>query len=503
MTESSLSRRRALGLIALGTVGVAAATTGWVSGLGAPVSGRLQAGTEGQLLAQPALLASRAGGLDVELTAAPGVRLAGRDTAALGFNGSSPGPTLRVAPGDLLRVRLTNHLPTPTNLHLHGVHVSPQGNGDNPFVNIAPGAVFDYAYRIPADHPTGTFWYHPHRHGHVADQLFGGLAGALLVERGQDLAVAEDRVLLVTDTTLDPAGQAVPVGAMAKMMGRQGQLVLVNGQYQPVIPAAPGAAQRWRIINACTSRVLALRVEQHPLTQIAHDGVFLAAPVDRDQAVLAPGNRADVIIRPTRGGRYLLVTDPYDTGMMGMMGSGRARGPITLATVTVQGPAQSLPPLPAALPTPALPRGPVDRQRQLTFAMGMGMGMTNRGDRGAGGPGGSGMGGMGMMSFTIDGRVFDERRDDQTVRLGSTEDWTITNTSPMDHPFHLHVWRFHVLAASSATPPTATWQDVVTVPARGWVRVRIPFTYYPGRSVYHCHAAYHEDSGMMGTVNVT
>ncbi|MGH3868464.1 MAG: multicopper oxidase family protein [Pseudonocardiaceae bacterium] len=489
MTRAPVGRRRALGAIALGAVGVAAGATGWVSGLGVPAgSGRRALGASGQLLAQPAVVASRDGVLDVELTAAPGVALAGRDTSALGFNGTSPGPTLRVAPGDLLRIRLTNHLDAPTNLHLHGVHVSPQGRGDNPFLHIAAGSVFDYAYRIPADHPAGTYWYHPHHHGYIADQLFGGLAGALLVEDGQDLPVSADRVLLVTDTTLDTAGRVVPVGAMDKMMGRHGELVLLNGQHHPTIPAVPGVAQRWRVINACTSRMLALRLERHPLTQIAQDGVFLPAPTDRDQLVLAPASRADLIVRPTRAGRYALVTDPYDRGtaMMGMMSS-RARGPITLATLAVAGPVGSSPPLPATLPAPPAPPGPVDRQRALTFAMGMG---------------GMGMGGMGM-SFTIDGHTFDDRRDDQTVRLGSTEDWTITNTSPMDHPFHLHVWRFHVLADSTGTPPTATFQDVVLIPARGWVRLRIPFTDYPGRSVYHCHTADHEDAGMMGTLTVT
>ncbi|MDQ2789067.1 MAG: copper oxidase [Pseudonocardiales bacterium] len=495
MTRAPIGRRRALGVIALGAVGVAAGTTGWVSGLGAPAgSGRLALGAGGRLLVQPAVLASRDGVLDVELTAAPGVALAGRDTSALGFNGTSPGPTLRVAPGDLLRIRLTNHLDAPTNLHLHGVHVSPQGRGDNPFLSIAAGSGFDYAYRIPTDHPTGTYWYHPHHHGYIADQLFGGLVGALLIEHGQDLPVAADRVLMITDTTLDAAGRVVPVGAMDKMMGRQGELVLLNGQHHPAIPATPGVAQRWRIINACTSRVLALRLEQHPLTQIAHDGVFLPAPTDRDQIVLAPAGRADVIVHPARAGQYVLVTDPYDrgSGMMGMM-SGGATGPITLATLAVAGPVGSSPPLPATLPAPPVPQGPVDGQRALTFAMGMG-GM------GSGGMGG--MGGMGM-SFTIDGRGFDARRDDQTVRLGSTEDWTITNTSSMDHPFHLHVWRFHVLADSTGTPRTATFQDVVLIPARGWVRLRILFTDYPGRSVYHCHTADHEDAGMMGTLTVT
>jgi FtsP/CotA-like multicopper oxidase with cupredoxin domain len=85
----------------------------------------LQPGASGHLLAEPELLATRDGLLDVEPTAAAGAQLAGRDTSALGYDATSPGPTLRVAPGDLLRIRLTNHLDVPTNLHTHGLHVSP------------------------------------------------------------------------------------------------------------------------------------------------------------------------------------------------------------------------------------------------------------------------------------------------------------------------------------------------------------------------------------------
>jgi FtsP/CotA-like multicopper oxidase with cupredoxin domain len=494
MTRKPISRRRALALLGLGTASVAAGATGWATGLGTPGGTRLKPAGAGQTLGQPELLASRDGVLDVTLTAAPGVRLAGHDTSAWGFNGTSPGPTLRVRPGDLLRVRLMNHLDQPTNLHTHGLHVSPQGKGDNPFVTVEPGGSFDYAIAIPANHPTGTFWYHPHHHGTVADQIYAGLAGALLVDGETDLPVTADMVLLVTDTTLDGAGHVATPSLAAKMMGREGDLVLVNGQHQPVITAAPGAVQRWRVINGCTSRVLSLRLESHRLTQIALDGVYLPTPADRDQVVLAPGNRADLLIHPTSGGRYTLVSEPYDRGstaMMSGMGMGRGRdgtttgGPVTLATLTVSGPATTSPTLPATLPAPVAPQGPVAGRRQLTFAMGMGMGM-----------------GMSGMSFTIDGRTFDPDRDDQTVTLGTTEEWTVLNTSPMDHPFHLHAWPFHVTAASAGTPPTGVQQDVVLIPAQGWVRLRIPFTDHPGRSVYHCHILDHEDRGMMGTITV-
>ncbi|WP_199791407.1 multicopper oxidase family protein [Streptomyces sp. 142MFCol3.1] len=418
------------------------------------------------------------------LTAAPGARLAGRETSAWAFNGTCPGPTLRLRPGDLLRARLINHIDQPTNLHTHGLHVSPHGNGDNPFLTIEPGDSLDYAIAVPTDHPAGTFWYHPHHHGTVADQIFSGLAGALLVDGGPapDLSVADDLVLLITDTTLDGAGRVAAPSRMSRMMGREGELVLVNGQHQPVITTAPGAVQRWRVINGCVSRVLALRLADHHVTQIALDGVFLPAPADRDEMVLAPGNRADLLVRSTRSGRYALVSEPYDRGSLGMMGGGpSAAGPVTLATLVASGAAEASAALPTRLPAPSTPPDNVSRRRQITLAAGMG-----------------GMG-MGGTSFTIDGRTYDPERDDQTVALDTIEEWTVVNTSTMDHPFHLHAWPFHVLTGA---PAAGVLQDVVLVPARGSVRLRIPFTDYPGRSVYHCHILDHEDLGMMATINV-
>jgi FtsP/CotA-like multicopper oxidase with cupredoxin domain len=479
VSPAPISRRRALGLAGLGAASVAAGTAGWLSTSGGGEGGLAPAVT-GAPLREPPLLDSRDGRLAVELTAVPGARLAGADTAALGYNGGSPGPTLRVRPGDELAVWLVNRLDQPTNLHTHGLRISPQGNSDNPFLRIEPGATFDYLFRISPDHPAGTFWYHPHHHGQVADQVFGGLVGALLVDRGPDLPVTADRVLLVTDTTLTDDGEVAQVSAMERAMGRQGELVLVNGQHEPVIPAAPGTAQRWRIVNGCTSRVLPVRLAGHELVQVAQDGTFLPAPTARDPVVLAPGNRADVIVRPAGRGRYPLTADAVDRGMGGM---GEAvGGPVTLATLVTDGPAVDAPPLPATLPTEAPPVGPVTTRRETAFQMGMG---------------------AGGMAFTVDGREFDPDRDDQIVTFGATEEWTVTNPTPLAHPFHLHVWPFTVLAVSDGTEPTGTLQDVVLVPARGWVRLRIGFTAYPGRSVYHCHILDHEDAGMMATVKVS
>ena len=70
-----------------------------------------------------------------------------------------------------------------TNLHTHGLHVSPNDPSDNVLRLIEPGKDWRFEYDLRADHASGTFWYHPHKHGSVAYQLSNGLAGALIVER--------------------------------------------------------------------------------------------------------------------------------------------------------------------------------------------------------------------------------------------------------------------------------------------------------------------------------
>jgi FtsP/CotA-like multicopper oxidase with cupredoxin domain len=121
--------------------------------------------------AQPNELSSSAGRLAVTLVAAPATVPYGDGRRwALTYNGSTPGPTLRVRPGDELTITLDNRLDTPTNLHTHGLHVSPEGDSDNVFVMVDPGQQHTYRYQIPPDHPSGTFWYHPHHHGQVAPQ---------------------------------------------------------------------------------------------------------------------------------------------------------------------------------------------------------------------------------------------------------------------------------------------------------------------------------------------
>ena len=491
---SPISRRNALLLSGLGAAGTIAGGAGVWWTLNAqfdPV-----AGTD---FSEPEELRSSNGRLRVRLEAAPGtVRLAGREAFGLAYNGGVPGPTLRLRAGDTLDVELVNSMAVATNLHLHGLHVSPKGNSDNIFLTVQPGTSFRYEYRLPDNHPPGLFWYHPHHHGTVADQIFAGLFGAIIIEDPDPLPVSRERVMVVSDTVLDGTGTVAEISPMERMMGREGSIVLVNGQSNPVLSALPGERERWRIVNTCVSRYLRLRLDGQQMQLLGMDAGRFRIPESIPELLLAPGNRADVLIT-VAAGKATLTATYYDrgsmTGVMGLAGpgsaedSGPSRDGIALASLSVSGePAAPPPAVPPAEQPADLRDAVVAARRQFTFETGgMGPGM---------GPG------TGMMSFSINGRRFNGNRTDTAVALQTVEEWTIVNSSFMDHPFHLHIWPMQIVQDAGRAPDSAPGRDVVNVPARGQVTVRIAFNDFPGRSVYHCHILDHEDQGMMGVIEV-
>ena len=471
---------------------------GGIGGLTAFVGGAglLWGSTESQLpggsgglstaddLLQPEVLRSDAGLLRVRLSSAEAaVRIGGRDATVLAYNGSLPGPTLVLRPGDRLEVALENGLDAMTNLHVHGLHVTPIGNGDNVLRTINPGDTFDYAYDLPADHSPGVYWYHPHHHGNTAEQVTAGLYGAIIVEDPEPIAVTRERVLVISDLSLDAAGRVAPASDRDRMLGREGELVLVNGQLAPTLSARPGERERWRVVNACASRYLSLRLDGQDLQLLGMDSGRDAEPESVTEVRLAPGNRADLLVDATPGASTLR-TNPVERGSMpGMMGGPSASG-ADLAVFEVTGdPVDAPPPVPRQSAPRDLRDEEVTGRREITLAMGMGGGM-----------------GASGMAFTIDGREFDASRVDTSVDLGAIEEWTLVNTSPMDHPFHLHVWPMQVVEYPGASIDRPIWRDVVNLPARSRVRVRIPFEDFTGTTVYHCHILDHEDLGMMGVI---
>jgi FtsP/CotA-like multicopper oxidase with cupredoxin domain len=104
------------------------------------------------------------------------------------------------------------------------------------------------------------------------------------------------------------------------------------------------------------------------------------------------------------------------------------------------------------------------------------------------------------MAFLINGQPYNSDRIDTQVKLNTTEDWDITNTGVMDHPFHIHGNAFQVISRNGQPESLLAWRDTVLVPREETVRIRIPFRDFVGKTVYHCHILDHEDLGMMGNL---
>ena len=489
-------------------------------------------GTTGAVLTQPAELRSVDGLLDMALTAAPttipwgdGGRYAltyHQPTADQATDAPSvQGPTLRVRPGDTLRVTLTNGLDEATNLHTHGLSVSPNGNSDNVSLMIDPGQSLTYEYHLPADHPSGTFWYHPHLHHHVASQVSGGLAGVIIVEdaidEGPELRATNERILVLSDPRIGTDAQVLSATTAEKQQGREGDVILVTGGLEPSVSAPAGSIERWRIVNASASRYYRLSVDAPDMYLIGTDQGRLPSPQRVADILLTPGQRAEVLVPLAATGGVTLSTTVVDRGSMSMGGmsgmggtgemgdmsggmgdmgdmgggSGMSGGSssnndgarttlLTVATTAAAGASA------AAMPT-TLPGAPPrstnrpDATRSISFgAMSMGDG-----------------------EFVIDGKAYEPDRIDTTARLGTTEDWNITNNSMMDHPFHLHVWPFEVISRSDGSTPDPGRRDTVNIPAGQSVTIRVHFEDFDGTTVYHCHILDHEDLGMMANIRVS
>lgn len=404
------------------------------------------------------------------------------------YNALVPGPVIDVFEGDTVRIHVENRLAQETTVHWHGLPVPPSQDG-NPMDPIAPGARRTYVFTLPLG-SAGTYWYHPHTHEHTAEQVFRGMAGLFVVRSRTDPVPAgiEEKLLLISDLRLAADGSIAPNSAMDWQNGREGNYLLVNGQYQPTLGVAPGQTQRWRILNATNARYLRLALDQVLFTLIGTDGGLLAAPVPGlSEILMAPAQRVELVITSglASGATALLRSLAYDRGTMGMTGGGSTA--IPLLTLRNSEPAVASMALPTAL-RPIAPLGVPTATKRLVLSSGMGMG---------------GMGGM--MQFLIDGKSFDPARVDLTSRVDAVEQWTIENRSSMDHPFHLHGTQFQVVSrtrgGATIPEPTIAWRDVVNVAAFESVVFNVVQSQL-GKRMYHCHILEHEDQGMMGVLEV-
>lgn len=457
--------------------------------------GQSQSGSSGTALAQTQTYRSEGGLLRVDLDAkAQRVQLGNRSANLLTYNAQVPGPRLEAKPGDTVQIRFTNRLSQPTNLHYHGLHIPPTGTGDNVFLEISPGESQTYEFQIPQNHPAGTFWYHPHYHGLVAEQLFGGLAGLFIV-RGEldeipEIKAAQEEFLVLKDFALDRNGNISQPGHMAQMTGRIGDLLTANGQFNPELRISKGGLLRLRLLNASSSRFFRLSLQEHPFYLIATDGGAISEPIELNTLVLAPGERAEVLVRGIQeSGQYRLINQPFNPaqGMMGgmggmgggMMGGSQNQGRSeTVATLTYSSTTTDTPLPTQLIAVEPLPEPQTTRQFSLNHGMGRG------------------------MIFLINGKAFGHSRIDTQVELNTIEDWEIINTGTMAHPFHVHVNKFQVISRNGQPAPYSAWKDVVSVSPGERVRIRMHFRDYTGKTVYHCHILDHEDLGMMGILDI-
>lgn len=457
--------------------------------------GRARAALEGQPLAVPPLLDARARDGSLELTVQQGSTafFPGVPSPTLGYNGSYLGPTLRVHSGDEVAMTVINRMEWPTTVHWHGLLVPGELDG-GPHQEIAPGAT--WRPRLSVRQPAATLIYHSHVHGATAEQVYYGLAGVLLVTDEAERALGlpseygvDDLPLVLQDRAFVDGQMVLPSGMMAWMHGRRGNVQLVNGTVNPVA-RVPARRVRLRLVNASNARVYELAFEdRRAFHWIASEGGLLDAPVELRSLLLAPGQRAEILVDFSDSAPVALWTGPdRNFPMMGMIGRMRGVGGGPEPVIAfAPGKREGKPaPVPKRLAefSPAEPSRAVRRRR---FLLQMGMG----------GMMGGMMGRQGGI-FAINGQPFDLSRVDERVRVGDTEIWEVSGAM-MGHPFHIHGVQFQVLSRMGRKPTALDRGVRDTVMVREPVELLVRFTQPSNGSpyMYHCHILEHEEGGMM------
>mmetsp|Transcript_15469 Transcript_15469/g.33432 ORF Transcript_15469/g.33432 Transcript_15469/m.33432 type:complete len:818 (+) Transcript_15469:75-2528(+) len=484
------------------------------------------------------------------------------------YNGNLVGATLRLRAGDHMTIPNINQLPpnavynvtnqnqphdfNSINLHTHGFHVSP--NQDNIFVKIDPDEEYDYEYDIPAEHPAGTFWYHPHKHGAITMQLFSGMFGTIIIEGDEEngdlnsvpeIAAAEDVVLNINELNLEDYGGGIGVSEgqtfevadytnpspFGPAFFRRDSVFVVNGIYEPEMEISPFKVVRLRLLNAGPRGAVRITVESKddgsrlPMHLCARDGITMPRVQVTTSINLAPANRADVLVMFPRVGEFEIIgTVLRNVG---------APPRVVLASVNAVGDPSDMRLYNGPLPIPQDPNlqtidaAEVTENRTLTYTLTSRMGapilpefmpppdecvppfMFNRNP-------------CFFNEFTINGKQWDRNRVDQHITIGDVIDWTFENPEDptgvnpsRDHPHHIHIHPFQVYETSNNMlngmpfPPPGTpghqpvWMDTISIPLNGYAKARQRFPDFPGQYVLHCHILTHEDIGMMSLVELS
>jgi spore coat protein A len=402
-------------------------------------------------------------------------------TRIWGYDGTTPGPTVRMKVGEKIVVRQVNGLQTPTTVHMHGGDTAPEFDG-HPLALVSPGTYFDHVYT--GEDESATMWYHDHAIFRTGFNVYQGLAGFFFVsdanERSLPLPKGRfDVEMAIQDRLFDRNAQLVypfddPETGLPVRQGVFGDTLLVNGQPTPFMKVER-RKYRFRILNGCNARALRLKLSTgEAMTVIGNEHQLFEHPVDVDRFSIYPAERMNVVIDFAKypvGSKIELRNvfqddpgDPFDP-----MATRRVmRFDVDADAVD-----------PSRVPNDIAPQEPDGTPtvfRDWVF------------EREGG-------------EWVINGKTFDADRVDAEIVHDTTEVWTLINQGGgWIHPIHPHLIEFKILDRNGKPPAPYEigFKDVVSLGPNDVVR--IIFTVdeeNSGLYVYHCHNLEHEDHDMM------
>ena len=431
------------------------------------------------------------------------------------YRGNNTPPVIRVQPGSILNVEYKNELAAQsredclghpcgnmTNLHFHGLHVSPNAPQDDVLdMMAAPGETLHYSVQVPPQQPPGLYWYHTHPHGESYVQDLDGMSGAIVVEGieryAPEVLNMRERILVLRDLVLpqDAAERTKVMKSVAMQTTQCGtapedpeRAFTVNGSLRPKIDITPGERQFWRIVNASPDRYADLELDSVSFDVVALDGMPLAYhdPAIRKRSMrhvlVPPAGRVEAIVTgPPADLHAALRSRCFDTGP-----DGDSNPAMVLADIVSAQPSslQTRPalggsPVYATFPPAVLKRVEANEpQFVVTFT-------------------------EDKQGFYINGQKFEMNSGPMlTVDVGSLQHWRVTNATREVHPFHIHQVHFLVYAAGENPVKDPAWLDTVNVPYGSSVDLVMDFTdpIIRGMSLFHCHLLKHEDKGMMAKI---
>ena len=472
-----------------------------------------------------------ANGDTLELTASIVRRtIKGHDFAMYGFNGEVPGPLIRVAQNATIVVRFHNRIDLPSAVHWHGVRLDNRSDGAPGVTQepVAPGESFIYRVHFP---DAGLYWYHPHVREDIEQAM--GLFGNMIVDSpiADYYAPANSEHVLLLDDLLINGDTLVPFGGEGPdfaLMGRVGNVLLVNGEPGYSLGVKKGEVARFYLTNAASSRTYNISFGGAAVKVVAADQSRFEHEEMVPSVVLAPAERYVVDVRFARPGRYAIVNAVQAINHY----KGEFEPEVdTLGFVTVD-------------PTPVKPdhqrefatlrannavskeiepyRKYFDRapDKQLTLTVqttGLPLAtvqfMTIDTAYYAPVEWIDGMPDMNWLSTSKQVRWI--LRDDATGKENMDIDWHVARGSvvklrifndpksfhPMQHPIHLHGQRMLVMSRNGIPTRNLVWKDTALIPVGSTVDLLIDAS-NPGDWMLHCHIAEHLGAGMMAVMHV-